>query len=585
MKSDDIAGGISMSRLSWCAAALLFAVFVYFYALDSQYIPKNGDEYPYTHITRMTAESGHMLPLRSGLNRMRNTKPPLLFWQGIASTDWGSDWTLWNLRFPSVVYTLLTAMLALLLAWRLSGRVETGVVAALAFLGFFSTYRFGRPFLTDPALVFWLFLPFFIILQRRPESFNSRLAVPLAAGLSVGVSLLYKSFVLVVPVCIALAWWYLRERNYRVRQFLLGDGYKVMLTGALALGVFSLWFLLDPDPAAIWKEFVVGENMGKLDPHSSGYLKKLLWGSSSLWSLALDFLANSGLLIFPVAALFFLAFRDGKAMPGEKKLLWIWIITLFIIFAIPSQRSGRYLLPAMPAVAVLLALEWERIGRRIFIAPMVCGGALLAVVTVLSIRLYAQIGGSAAYPAHYWLLLAACAAFISVGIFIPRFTRPLAVTVPLLLYLVFASFVRPLDTRMGVFPLEVREKMRGRQVWVPCNFRAKDERIRFLLPGADIHGYQTGLNLDIRHLSGRYPLFAVQVPILEGTRRSVLARCPGCVIVGERMDMRTRHKGKELREMFLEGKLFELLFVREFLVESPLAPRDAVERWASDECR
>ena len=57
----------------------------------------------------MTAASGHWLPLQSEMPEMRNTKPPLLFWQGIASTDWGRNWTLWNLRWPSVVYTLLTA--------------------------------------------------------------------------------------------------------------------------------------------------------------------------------------------------------------------------------------------------------------------------------------------------------------------------------------------------------------------------------------------------------------------------------------------------------------------------------------------
>ena len=60
--------------------AVLLAVFAYFYGLDSQYIPKNGDEYPYAHITRLTAESGHLLPLQSQLDHMRDTKPPLLFW-------------------------------------------------------------------------------------------------------------------------------------------------------------------------------------------------------------------------------------------------------------------------------------------------------------------------------------------------------------------------------------------------------------------------------------------------------------------------------------------------------------------------
>ena len=42
---------------AWTLLAVLLAVFVYFYSLDSQYAPKNGDEFPYAHITRLTAES------------------------------------------------------------------------------------------------------------------------------------------------------------------------------------------------------------------------------------------------------------------------------------------------------------------------------------------------------------------------------------------------------------------------------------------------------------------------------------------------------------------------------------------------
>ena len=134
---------------AWYGVITLVAVLTYFYALDSQHIPKNGDEYPYEHITRLTAASGHLLPLQSELTGMRNTKPPLLTWQGIASTDWGQHWTLWNLRYPSVVYTLLTGFMAFLLGWKISGRLETGFVALLTFLAFYSTYRYGRPYLTN----------------------------------------------------------------------------------------------------------------------------------------------------------------------------------------------------------------------------------------------------------------------------------------------------------------------------------------------------------------------------------------------------------------------------------------------------
>ena len=89
----------------------------YFFGLDSLQIPKNGDEFPYAHITRLTAESGHLLPLQSLLENMRNTKPPMLFWQGVMSTHWGHEWTLWHLRYPNVLYTLATAILVGLSPW------------------------------------------------------------------------------------------------------------------------------------------------------------------------------------------------------------------------------------------------------------------------------------------------------------------------------------------------------------------------------------------------------------------------------------------------------------------------------------
>ena len=109
---------------------------------------------------------------------------PLLFWQGIASTNWGRSFDLWHLRFPTVVYTFLIGLLVFLLGRRLAGNTETGLVAALAYLGFFATYRYGRPFLTNAPEVFWLFVPFFALLYWRPASFASRVMFPVAMGLA-----------------------------------------------------------------------------------------------------------------------------------------------------------------------------------------------------------------------------------------------------------------------------------------------------------------------------------------------------------------------------------------------------------------
>src|SRR5262245_56835957 len=199
------------ARLIVYGLATLLALFTYFYGLDSQHIPKNGDEYPYEHITRITAASGGWLPLQSELPEFRNTKPPMLFWQGIVSTSWGADWSLWALRWPSVIYTLLTAAMAFVLGWRLSGKLDTGFVALLTFLAFFSTYRYGRPFLTDAPSVFWLFVPCFAALLGRDKLLDSRVMMPLLLGVFTGIGLLYKSFALLLPVGVWFAWMYLRR--------------------------------------------------------------------------------------------------------------------------------------------------------------------------------------------------------------------------------------------------------------------------------------------------------------------------------------------------------------------------------------
>ena len=143
---------------------LLLGIFTYLYGFDSRFAPKNGDEYPYMHIVRMTADSGVWLPLQSEMDRIKNTKPPLLFWQGIASTGWASQWSLSSLRWPSLVYTALTTFFLFLAVRRFSGKTQTGLLASLVWLSFFASYRYGRPFLTDPPAVFWLSLPFMALL-------------------------------------------------------------------------------------------------------------------------------------------------------------------------------------------------------------------------------------------------------------------------------------------------------------------------------------------------------------------------------------------------------------------------------------
>lgn len=545
-------------HLAWNVLALALAVFVYFYGLDSQHIPKNGDEYPYEHITRLTAASGHLLPLQSELDGMRNTKPPLLFWQGIASTHWGQDWDLWHLRYPSVIYTLLTAMLVFLLAGRLSRQMETGFVAALTYLAFFSTYRYGRPFLVNPPEVFWFFLPFFTLMYWRPFSFESRLFVPLLLGLEIGIGLLYKSFALLAPIGLVLVWWYLHQCRYQWREFIVKEAYKPVLAGIVALSLFALWFAFDPDPQSVWREFVVGENAGKFEAHGAGYWAQLLWGGSSVWALLLGYPMNAGLLAFPVAALFFVAYRQRRQLGDVEKMLWAWMFVLFIVFAVPSQRSARYLLEAMPGVAVLCALNWQRIPRWVFVVTLVAADAVLVLLAFLARNLQNEAAGM--YGWGYWLLLGVTLALALFASFSPRSTRSVVNVVVLLVFLSLAAFLRPFDGALGTYNEAAQRYVQRKDVWVPCNFRAHDEGDRFMLPGARVHGYDESWNLKPADLAARYRLFALQLPLNAEP-------CAGCQVIGQRLEIRGRQSAEELRAMF-KGDVFQYLFVKELLVES-----------------
>ena len=547
-------------RLLWYVLATLLAVFTYFYGLDSQQIPKNGDEYPYEHIARLTAQSGRLLPLQSELDHMRNTKPPLLFWQGIVSTHWGKDWTLWQLRYPSVIYTLLTASLTFLLGWKVSRKLETGLISLLTYLAFFSTYRYGRPYLVNPAEVFWFFLPFFTLLYWKSTAFDSRFWMPLLLGCEVGIGLLYKSFALIAPVGLCLVWWYLHYREYRWFYCLRKDGLKVAITVTLALGIFGLWFLVDPDPQSVWQEFIVGENAGKFDSHGN-YLLKLLWGGSSLWALVIGYPMNAGLLALPVIAVFVIAYRRRVLLIDAEKMLWIWMAALFIVFCLPSQRSARYLLEAMPGLAVLCALNWHRINRMVFVASLLVMGIVLAFFALTSLHLQLEMTGTELYGLRYWILLIVSAALILFALFVPESTAAIINVVALMVLLCFAAFMRPFDGALGNYSAEAQKFVQGKDVWVPCNFRAKEEGYRFILPGAQIHGYHEDLALTSTELAAKYNLFVVQVPLKADG-------CANCKVLGQRLDIRGRQSDSEIKQM-LNGEIFQHLFVKELLIEKP----------------
>ena len=551
---------------------LLLGVFTYLYGLDSRFAPKNGDEYPYMHIVRVTADSGQWLPLQSEMDGIKNTKPPLIFWQGMTSTNWASDWSLASLRWPSVLYTGFTAFFLFLAVRRFSGKTQTGALAALIWLSFFATYRYGRPFLADPPEVFWISLPFMALLYWGKSAFESKFFFPLVAGICLGLALFAKSFAYIVPASFALGLYYWRWRQWSIPQILIRDLYKLILIALLALGIFGLWFALDPNPQEVWKEFVLGENAGKFAARQSSYLSDLLRGGDSIWMLLLTTVGNAGFFSFVLISSLVQSWRARRFLSLEEVLLLLLIAAFLIVFSLPSQRSGRYLLPVMPAFAALIALYWDKLplwGFRIALLLQLLVLALLAWIGFnLQFSQFMGDAGTWTYSYAHWILMAAGLIMVLLGLFKKEFTKTLALAACFMAYCGLTSSLGPLEGGLGRFSAQSIAQLQGRDVWIPCDFRAKDEEYRLLLPGVKLHGYLAKDAGNISGLTKAYPLVAVHAP-LSGTPEL----CETCQVIGKRLEMRARHSNEEIQEM-LAGQIGKHLFVTEYLISTPVANPD-----------
>jgi len=532
-------------------ATLILAAFVYCAGLGSDHLATNGDELLYAQISKLTAASGQLLPLQSIDESVRNTKPPFLFWQGIFSTDWGDHWSLALLRLPNVLYTLLTAGLLILISWKRARSIQLGISAALLFLCFFSTYRYGRVFLTSAPETFWLFAPLaLLLLHRKPRLPNGTLW-PWIWGGMIGAALLYKSFALVIPISLTIALWQLRARDWNMRSFLIEDFWRIAMMVVAALLVFSLWFWLDPNPMLVLKDFVVRENAGKFNTGGENYLLNFIWGQSSIWRIIVSYPLNAGLLALLTVALFWETWQRRRHLGQMEVFLWIWMLVLAAFFCIPNQRDERYLLPAMPALALLLAIRLGHLPRWVASVTVAASGIILLGLPGLAFLLQ-HASGLTLYPIWLLIPLGGSLCVVLMALFRKELTRPLLPASVLLVYLGYYLFLIPLDHGRGLFKGEGIESVIGCEVLVPSNFNAREESYGFLLPGATVKPY------DHDATPPKVPFVVISLPLDQPP--------PEGVILGKRLNMIDRFSGAETRDILL-GNVTHHLFHWDWLVQ------------------
>lgn len=521
------------------ALSVAVAALTYLVGLGAVHIPSIGDEPYYLQIARRTAESGQFLPLLSDTG-VTDTKPPLIFWTGIASSKIAGGFSLASMRLPSVVLTFLAAALLAFLAYSCSGRLDTALLASLLYLGFRSTVQHGRPFLTNPGEVLFLLVPLALIFRRE----RTGLWLTLLAGLSLGLAALTKSFFLLVPGTLGPALVLLRRSGWSLGKLVRNHGGFLAGSALLGLAFFSLWPLFDPRPDLIYAKFILGENVSKLSV--SRFLTGLVSGPWPIWRIWLAPVVNAGALTLPVVALAKDLFRRRRELTADEKDLLLYVLAFFLVYSVPTQRQENYVLPAMGAIAVLLALRWEALpswATRISLA-------LLALLSVAGVFIFEVALGRvhAAVPASAFFLAAALFAGGCAGVFSERLARDILPSAALAMWLLLTIVGAPFD---GPFSQTALEELRQRPVTFPSRFQREEELYRYLLPGADLRPYPC-------------PGGPVRCPLPEGlpaSRNAAVYLQPGEPVpqgyeeIAEIPHLRTRHAPSEVFAMIFGGRL------------------------------
>lgn len=304
----------------------------------------------------MSVTNDYVVPRYNGLPYL--DKPVLYFAAGAAAMEILGPTEI-AARLPSYLFTLATAMVLFFFARRVWDE-KSGWIAAIVHLAIPLTVAFSRVVIFDSALTFFsvaALASFYFAVDERRKGWA------LVAWAAMGLAMITKgpvAFLLVLPAAFVFAW---RRGAWR---------FVVSVSG---LVIF----------AAIVAPWVWG--MSQVVPE---FLRYVLV-TETVERMATDSLQRTG------PPWYFLPYVLGGAMPWSIVLLFSWkklrrsdpavmywlvaIVVPLIVFSISQSKRPQYVLPLMPAIAIVVARIWDDARTRAAAITLAVVGAVLLIAT------------------------------------------------------------------------------------------------------------------------------------------------------------------------------------------------------------
>lgn len=410
-----------LSRKSMLALAAILA-FSWFVTLDYRDLIR-PDEGRYAEIAREMLVTGDwMTPRLNGFKYFE--KPALQYWATAAAfSAFGVHE--WTARLWAALTGLTGIFMVGFTGARLYGRAAGLYAAAISascvlyvFVGHLNTLDMGLSFFLCMSVCA------FVIAQQDAQSDRGRRAWMLLAWASAALAVLSKGLIGILLPGGALLLYILLQRDWgRLRQLHLLSG------AALFIAISAPWFILvSLANAEFFRFFFIHEHFERFLTKTHGryqpawYFIPILLGSMVPWTLTM----------IPALAR---SWRAEATRFQPARFLLIWCAFTFAFFSASGSKLPPYILPMIPALALLMGRYLSTAGGRALIWQVLPIGAL-----GIAIMLWAPYGaqqGSDELPAELlrlympWLIATGGALLSGAALFVwleSRVLRPAAVT-------------------------------------------------------------------------------------------------------------------------------------------------------------
>ena len=343
----------------------------------------------YAHTALLMAVSGDWITPYYDLGVAFWGKPPFSFWmEALSIKVFGvNDF---SARFPALIFTLMSMGLIYTYLKRFHSK-ETALWGILIYFSFLLTYALSGAILTDSYLAFATTLSMiaFVMLLKEQEKYWGYLFF---LGLSIGM--LAKGPLAIVIVGGGMFFWILFDFKKRFMSL----GKLPWFGGILLMLIISLpWYIMaELKTPGFLDYFIIGEHYKRfVDSGWNGDLygvahqqfHGMIWVMWILSSFPWVFLVFSALLkqIRQKENLF----RKLKFDPIESYFV-MWSLFTMTFFTLSGNVLWTYILPALPSLAILLALHLKKSSFEIkaFSKKIQYGMLLFVPIVLLVANLY-----------------------------------------------------------------------------------------------------------------------------------------------------------------------------------------------------